>query len=676
MTSIPGSTAARVLVVDGGLTVRMQLSDALESTGLPAATCASAREARELVGRGTFSLLVIGEHLSDGEGLELLRELRADERTRGVPALLLMGELPPDHAPPPGSAPTELMGRPYELSQLVTRALALAAVTVARPSARVLVIDDSATFRGVLHDVLSAAGYSVSLATTGEEGLRLAAALRPDAVVVDWHLPGIDGTAVVRRIRMDPALRRTPCLLWTASERMTNELGGLEAGADAYLLKDAEVGVLLARLESLLRTTAGPTAIRAEPAMGPKRLLTVDDSPTFQQAMAEELRREAYEVLTAGSGEEALGKLETEAVDCVLLDSVMPGLSGLETCRRIKASPRWRGLSVLLLSAEDDAQAMISAFAAGADDYVVKADEFETLKGRLRALLRRKSAEDEHRRVQEELLRRELEAQKARAAMELAETRAALLADLEKKNAELARAHQALLETQRQKEELTSYIVHDLKSPLTVILGNARLIEHAAADAAMVEEMARSTVNASVTMNRMIMNLLDISKAEEGTLVPKRAPVDVAQLCRDVCQALAYRAAEKNQKLEANVEELPERVFPLDADLLRRVLENLVDNCLKYTPAGGTIRLEASGDGSRSLELRVRDEGPGIPESFRDRIFDRYTQLERDAGTYAQSSRGLGLAFCRLAVEAHGGTIRAEPNEPKGSLFRVTLPVA
>jgi signal transduction histidine kinase len=110
-----------------------------------------------------------------------------------------------------------------------------------------------------------------------------------------------------------------------------------------------------------------------------------------------------------------------------------------------------------------------------------------------------------------------------------------------------------------------------------------------------------------------------------------------------------------------------------DPELLRRVLENLVDNACKYSPDGATIALSAERDAT-SLRLRVTDDGPGVSEAFREKIFQKYVQLERDAEKHARTSRGLGLVFCRLAAEAHGGRIRVFDARPRGTTFEVEIP--
>ena len=280
----------------------------------------------------------------------------------------------------------------------------------------VLVIDDSATYREAMRQALAQSGYDVLLADSGEEGLAMAAGRRPDAVIVDGLLPGIDGPTVVGRMRQDAALGRIPCILLTAYDEHRGEERGLEAGADAYLRKDEDVEMILARLSALLRTAAAPAGTDTLPSQyTARRLLAVDDSPTYVQEMADQLRQDGYDVATAGSGAEALEILSRDSFDCILMDLMMPELSGHATCRRIKADPRLRDVPLLMLTGHEDRDAMIEAFNAGADDFITKSSDLAVLKGRVRAQIRRKHYEDENRRIHVELMRKEHQEQEAEA---------------------------------------------------------------------------------------------------------------------------------------------------------------------------------------------------------------------------------------------------------------------
>jgi PAS domain S-box-containing protein len=236
---------------------------------------------------------------------------------------------------------------------------------------------------------------------------------------------------------------------------------------------------------------------------------------------------------------------------------------------------------------------------------------------------------------------------------------------------DLERAKAELLELQRRQAELSSLIVHDLKSPLTTIIGTAEVMledqtsEQASEDLRNIQQAARS-------MHRMTMDLLDVSMSEDGALLPRLEPVDVPQLLSAVKSAMSFRATERNQRIVISLREVSARTFPLDDELMRRVLQNLVDNCIKYGPSGGTIDIEAASASAR-LEISVRDRGRGVPEELREKIFEKYARIEREPSGRHRDSRGLGLRFCRLAVEAHGGRIWVEDNRP-GAIFRVVLP--
>ena len=404
----------RVLIVDDSLTVRMDIGEALQSAGFDTVLCADLRSAREALAREGSVLIVLDILLPDGDGLDFLKELRSSPTTAQMPVLLLSTEADAkNRVRGMGAGADEYIGKPYDLGLLVARARALTQADASGGvglGRRVLVIDDSVTFRDELRQSLEGAGYHVREAATGEEGLALAAADRPDAVVVDGILPGIDGATVVRRLKSDTALRSTPCLLLTGAEGTNDGLRALEAGADAYVRKSEDLGVILVRLAALLRGAIATGGETSPSLLGPKRLLAVDDSITYLQELGSQLRREGYHVVMASSGEEALELLAAQPVDGILLDLVMPGLSGQDTCKRIKQRAEWRDIPLIMLTARDDRDAMIEGINAGADDYIAKSADFDVLKARLRAQLRRKYFEDENRRIREKLVRRETEA--------------------------------------------------------------------------------------------------------------------------------------------------------------------------------------------------------------------------------------------------------------------------
>jgi len=234
--------------------------------------------------------------------------------------------------------------------------------------------------------------------------------------------------------------------------------------------------------------------------------------------------------------------------------------------------------------------------------------------------------------------------------------------------AELQEALFELQDLQNQKSELTAFLVHDMKGPLTTILANAELARFADLTAMERDLGTEEILGAGRTLHRMVLDLLDIRTGEDGRLEPHRELIHLGALMRSVTSGGSLMG------YEVSIETTGPLQIMADPDLLRRVLGNLVDNCVKYGPPGGRIWLDSHVDKDGSALISVRDEGPGVPSDLREVIFEKYSRLERGTGRRRAGSRGLGLRFCRIAVEAHNGRIWVEDNVPSGACFRVELP--
>jgi signal transduction histidine kinase len=226
-----------------------------------------------------------------------------------------------------------------------------------------------------------------------------------------------------------------------------------------------------------------------------------------------------------------------------------------------------------------------------------------------------------------------------------------------------------LLRLQLQKEQLIAYVVHDLKNPLNAINLHAQVLARNRSLPDAVRPSLQQIRDEVHAVMRLVHNLLDIQKSEEGLLSPRRERIELRALASQVLEPFEQRARDKQVSLVARI---TAEAIEADVDLMRRVLENLIDNALRYAPEETSVLLEAH-PSETAVELSVVDHGPGIAQDLRERIFERYVQLEKGADS-ARAGRGLGLAFCKLAVEAHGGTIRAEDGAP-GNVFRVRLPL-
>lgn len=675
-----------ILVVDDSLTVRMDLVEALEAAGYVTMQAATVAEARRILSQHAISVMILDVVLPDADGIDFLDEVKRSGAEDAPFILLLSSEAEVrDRIRGMRVGADDYIGKPYDVGHVVARSGELIASRAARSPDKspILVIDDSRTFREQLRISLEAANYSVVLAANGEEGLRLAAGLRPQAILVDHMMPGLDGCSVIRQIRLDSALRTTPCVLLTASEGERVELRALDAGADAFVRKE-DLEVVLARLVAVLR---GRTAQPASSAgvLSPKRILVVDDSPTYLNTLASELQIEGYDVVLAHSGEECIAMLGAQPVDCILLDLEMPGVSGIEACRRIKAAPGLREIPLIIMTSRDDRPAMIEALGNGADDFIPKSSDFEVLKARVRAQLRRKQFEDEHRAIRERLMRADMMTAEARSERELLRTRALLVEELETKNAELSRAYAELQSTQQHLiqsakmaslGELVAGVAHELNNPLAFVRSHVETVRRSLRMLdGVVQKEAHSDHHAAWTkasdrlleierglerMGELVIKLRTFSRLDEGEL----KYVDLAESIDSVLTILGHRC---KGRIAITTDIGEPRHIECYASLLNQALMNLIANAIDAIEKTGTIHVSSRSSGP-DVVIRVADTGVGIPDHLRERVLEPFfTTKPVGQGT------GLGLSITYSIVQKHRGTLEllARPEGGTEAVLRI-----
>ncbi len=365
------------------------------------------------------------------------------------------------------------------------------------------------------------------------------------------------------------------------------------------------------------------------------RILVVDDNVANRELAKATLEDEAgLEVKAVDDGPAALEVVPSWRPDCVLLDVRMPGMDGFEVCRRMRAMPEGNHVPILFLTAQRDLDTFDAALACGADDFLTKPVRPAELVLRVQTALKVRSVRSELR-DQYELVRHQRD---------------------------------DLMRLQLQKERMSAFLVHDLKNPIN----NLDLwAQQALMDPALSPRAGRALRHIreeTRTLTRMVVNLLDISKSEEGRLVPKLERIRLDEFFEQVFDELRLKAAAHEVQLERNIG-VQEIVG--DADLLRRVFVNLVENAVRHSPNESSVAVVAKSVGG-GTEVAVVDQGSGVPQSFREQVFQPFAQLSSEE-IKERTGRGLGLTFCKLAVEAHGGAIRIEDGTP-GAAFVVWLP--
>jgi signal transduction histidine kinase len=369
---------------------------------------------------------------------------------------------------------------------------------------------------------------------------------------------------------------------------------------------------------------------------------------------------------------------------------VMPGLSGHETCRRIKAAPIVRDIPLIMLTALENREAMIHGLAAGGDDYIQKSADFEVVKARVRAQIRRKQFEDESRHIREELLHMEREVAEANAARELAELRRFDDA-LQLKNVELEDAS-------RLKSEFLANMSHELRTPLNSIIGFSEVLKDGLVGELTSQQRKCVTdiFGSGTHLLALINDILDLSKIEAGKMTLDLEPVDVPSLLANSFIVVRDKAAIHHIQLEIDAGEGLKPILA-DARKVRQILYNLLTNAVKFAADGTTVTLRASrvvrpdvgqisgawaglsfpladAEFSEFIKISVTDGGIGIAPDGLGRLFQPFTQIDTGLARRFDGA-GLGLTIVKRLAELHGGTVAVESALGEGSCFTVWLPV-
>ena len=373
-----------------------------------------------------------------------------------------------------------------------------------------------------------------------------------------------------------------------------------------------------------------------ELASAPGLLLVVDDDAENRDVLSRRLIKQGHEVRTASSGPEALQVMALTDFEVILLDIMMPDMDGYEVLGRIKGDRRLQHVPVIMISAIDGVQSVVRCIEAGAEDYLAKPFDPTLLKARIGASLERKRGRDRETALYEQLQQN----------------------------------YKRLLELERLRDDMRNMIVHDLRTPLTSVIVGMELVAGQGPLSEMQREVMSIATNGGRTLLAMINDLLDVEKMESGSTLLHYEPLSAAKLIASAVEQVASLAAVERTSI---VTEIAPGCPPFEGDenKLSRTLVNLIANAVKFA-RGGTVTVTADrGEGER-IRFAVRDTGAGIaPEAF-ERIFEKFGQL--DANT--RVGTGLGLAFCKLAVEAHFGRIEVESTPGVGSTFSFTIPLS
>ena len=351
------------------------------------------------------------------------------------------------------------------------------------------------------------------------------------------------------------------------------------------------------------------------------KILIVDDIPENIQVLRETLENVGHNVSAASSGESALNVLKRVSIDLVLLDIMMPGLSGFDTCSLIKNNPTTKNIPIIFITAKASPEDISKAFKIGAVDYIIKPFNNDEVIARVHTHLA------------------------------------------------LTKSNLALIELNQQKDKFLGMAAHDLRNPLSSVLGYLDLLlsEQETITVDEQREFLTTSINACKIMRTLIGDLLDISAISQGKFSLDMQEFDLRQLLAERLDICKYSA--KSKSMSIDIRGCDSVNCFADRNRIGQVIENLLSNAIKYSPIGSNIIIDIVDDPT-IIRIDILDQGPGLSNSDIENLFKDFKTLSAKP-TGNESSTGLGLSISRRVMDAHKGSITARNLDPCGSCFSI-----
>jgi DNA-binding response OmpR family regulator len=522
-------------------------------------------------------------------------------------------------------------------------------------SSAILIVDDYLLIRTAVRQVLTELGFvNIFQADNGKTAQDLMRKQPIDVVIGDWGMPVMSGLDLLHWMRRDARHAQTPFMMLTAEANPASVRSALQAGVNAYMIKPFTVHSFASKFMAMIGTVQDhpdAAAAAAAPSPEPKpdgappvlkptpvqadviglqaplaerlkrcTVLIVDDVPTNIEVLAGALKDE-YAIKVAISGRKALEIAHAFPIDLILLDIMMPGMDGFETCRELKADPKTAHVPVIFLSAKDAVDDVVGGLRLGAVDYVSKPADPTILKARIATHLALATA----------------------------------MGDLKRQN-------DLLIENAHLREDVERMTRHDLKSPIAVTLHASQALlgsdlpgpqrEHAH----MIEMAANHALD-------MINRTLDIHKMEKGEYQPALQPFDIRDLLARVARQTELAFTDRRVAIRFAA---PADTVCLGESLLcYSMFTNAFKNAAEASPPGATIEVDVA-PGPGSLHVVIDNEGE-VPLTMRGRFFDKYATAGKAGGT------GLGTYSIRLMAAVQGGDAAMETGDGHTRLT-ITLP--
>ena len=363
------------------------------------------------------------------------------------------------------------------------------------------------------------------------------------------------------------------------------------------------------------------------------KILVVDDDPDLLRMTARLLSEKQYNVKTAINGQDCNQAIRLDKPDLLLLDVMLPDTSGKVICKGIKSDPELSSIFVLLLSGmKTDSENISEGLESGADGYLIKPLRNRELLARVDAAIR--------------IIRAERE--------------------ITFKNNELRKVN-------AEKDKFFSIIAHDLRGPISTFVGLTQIMVDDVTDLTRekILTFSMNMLKSATNLSLLLENLLEWSMMRQGLIVLDRKELKLFPIVDESITIVIETANKKGIEITNDVPD--DLVVYVDSKIIQTVIRNLVSNAVKYTHRGGNIRLSAQANEDKCVELSIQDSGIGMSRTMIDQLFQLDVRTNRK-GTDGEPTTGLGLQLCKEYIEKHGGEIRVESEEGKGSKFSITIP--
>ncbi|WPL16824.1 Chemotaxis protein CheY [Thiorhodovibrio winogradskyi] len=505
-------------------------------------------------------------------------------------------------------------------------------------ASRILIVDDMTNMRRTLRYALERLGYAVAgEAADGVEALGMLRRGNVDLVLSDWNMPNMDGLALLKKVRGQPATASLPLVMVTGELERTKVAEAIRAGVTDFVAKPFTSETLAQRVESALKgASASDTKPFADPTLArirvarkrdPERqriILTVDDERDNIEIVAEALKPD-YIVKAAINGRTALKAARAETPpDLILLDIMMPEMDGMAVLKALKADPRTTDIPVIFVTAKTQSEDIAAGLDAGAADYVTKPIQPLVLRARIATQLRLKDATD--------TLREQLD---------------------------------LTVEHVRLQEDIDRMVRHDIRNPLTAIVGYTEELNDLAYLSSVQRDLVDKIEQAAYTVSELVNFSVELLRIERGDYQPKLAPVDLVGLSQRVARDLQPLA--RNKSVDVVLQDQSEKVVvKAERLLVYSVLANLIRNAIEAAPAKSSVLVRFGREDQQGL-ISVLNKGE-VPAAIRPRLFDKGVTFGKEGGS------GLGTYCAKLMTEVQGGRISFVSSAEDGTCFTMKLP--